>query len=199
MHNRLSPSLISLLIANIAVIVIALIEQWPAPVLLWTYWLQSIIVGFFQALKMAELKTFSTENLTFNNQPLAATPASKQKIIIFFAFHYSFFHLIYAIFLAQFFRINDANGWQIILLPSAIFLINHALSFFLNRPADQKRLLNIGQLMFAPYQRIVPMHLVLIFGALFFGNTTVLIFFLLLKTAMDLVMHWLEHKKEGQV
>ena len=56
----------------------------------------------------------------------------------------------------------------------------------------------MGRAMFLPYARIVPMHLTIIFGSVLLSLTTtpkvVLVFFLLLKTAADLAMHFSEHR-----
>ena len=80
-----------------------------------------------------------------------------------------------------------------------LFSINKNLEVFLyfkNKP--QKR--NIGELMFFPYARIIPMHLTIIFGGIFLfsgiASTFVLILFLGLKTVADLVMHFIEHKEQ---
>ena len=48
--------------------------------------------------------------------------------------------------------------------------------------------------MFLPYVRIFPMHLMIVAGSQYTGNTTVaLVTFLLLKTAADVAMHVIEH------
>jgi len=53
--------------------------------------------------------------------------------------------------------------------------------------------------MFFPYIRIVPMHLTIIFAgnAIEQGSTItgLMVLFLLLKTAADAIMHWIEHRK----
>ena len=48
--------------------------------------------------------------------------------------------------------------------------------------------------MFFPYIRIIPMHLMIVAGVSVFGGSTgALIIFLLLKTAADAAMHFVEH------
>ena len=61
-----------------------------------------------------------------------------------------------------------------------------------NKVADEQKTQNIGRMMFSPYARIIPMHLIIIFGA-FLGKSS-LIIFLLLKTAADIVMHSVKHR-----
>src|SRR3989344_9635074 len=96
-------SVLSLLFSNLLVIILAIVQKWEVSTVLWVYWMQSIIIGFFQFLKILSLKKFSTENFTVNNQPALPTTKTKLFTAFFFMFHYGFFHFIYAIFLFNFF------------------------------------------------------------------------------------------------
>lgn len=104
----LDRSALILLFSNIFVIVLALIEQWPINTFLWIYWFQSVIIGFFHFFRILSLQKFSTENFTINNLPQSPTIATKTFTAFFFAFHFGFFHFVYASLLASFFR-NDYN------------------------------------------------------------------------------------------
>lgn len=186
-------STLSLFISNLIIIVLAIIQTWDIATVLWVYWMQSIIIGFFQFLRILSLKNFSTENFKINNQPATSTQSTKTFTAFFFAFHYGFFHFIYAIFLFNFFQ-NDTNfNLQNILIGFGVFFTNHLFSFIHNKISDEKLKPNIGTLMFQPYLRIIPMHLIIILGAMF-ENQTKLIFFLSLKTLADLIFHILKHK-----
>src|SRR3989344_9314875 len=114
-------------------------------------------------------------------------------VAFFFLFHYGVFHFVYAIFLNS----PLVTGYTIIdgsavLIGGAIFFINHFFSFIYNRKKDQESVPNIGKIMFKPYKRIIPMHLTILFGV-FLGYQSKLIFFLLLKTAVDLFLHLSKH------
>ncbi|MBI2593474.1 hypothetical protein HYW44_02420 [Candidatus Daviesbacteria bacterium] len=185
-------STISLLFSNIIIIILAVAQKWDVATVLWVYWMQSIIIGFFQFLRILSLKNFSTENFTINNRSVEPTPGTKLYTAFFFLFHYGFFHFIYAIFLFNFFT-NKLLNFTYLFMGGFIFFLNHFFSFYHNRIVDQQKTQNIGQLIFAPYARIIPMHLIIIFGA-FLGQST-LIVFLLLKTLADLVMHIFKHQK----
>ena len=176
----LDLSAVTLLLSNLLVIVLAISQNWDISTILWVYWVQSIIIGLFQFLRILSLKNFSTENLTINNVPASPTIQTKFFTAFFFAFHYGFFHFIYAIFLASVVAKTPENFLSF-LIGSSVFFLNHLYSFIHNRITDEKLKPNIGTLMFAPYIRIVPMHLVIIIGALL-GNQAKLIFFLSLKT-----------------
>lgn len=184
-------SIISLLLSNIIVMILAIIQKWDTSTVLWVYWMQSIIIGFFQLLRILSLKKFSTENFKINNQPALPTTQTKLFIAFFFAFHYGFFHFIYAIFLFNFFT-NQPLDFTYLFLGGAIFFLNHLFSYFQNKLIDEQKKQNIGTMMFSPYARIVPMHLIIIFGAIL--GQSALIIFLLLKTLIDLITHAIKHK-----
>jgi len=191
------PSSWSLIAANVLTIVIALREQWSLANLMWIYWAQSLIIGFFQFFKILDLKEFTTENFKINNRLVGATQAIKVYVAFFFAFHYGFFHLIYFLFLAQgfFFQRLSQNAVSYLVIIGAFFL-NHLFSYFNNRKIDQKQVKNIGQMMFYPYARIIPMHVTIIFGKLLLGQLPLLLF-LALKTLADAVMHSSEHTSQS--
>lgn len=184
-------SFISLLGSNLLVIILAIIQKWDTSTVLWVYWIQSIIIGFFQFLRILSLKKFFTENFKINGQLALPTNNTKVFTAFFFLFHYGFFHFIYAIFLFNFFT-NQPLDFTYIFSGGLIFFLNHLFSFYHNRVMDQQKTQNIGTLMFTPYARIVPMHLIIVFGAIL--GQSALIIFLLLKTLADLVMHNFKHK-----
>jgi hypothetical protein len=75
-----------------------------------------------------------------------------------------------------------------------VFDLNHWFSYRYNRELEQERVPNIGNIMFFPYIRIIPMHLMIVAGVTVVGGSTgALIVFLLLKTAADAAMHVVEH------
>lgn len=192
-------SLWLLLLANGVTILLAVTQNWNVLALMWVYWFQSIVIGFFNFLRIRQLKEFSTEGLTINGRPAEPTQETKNYVARFFLLHYGTFHLVYFIFLLVFsltgmFSSADENALNSAdlkyILPTALlFLGNHVFSYFYNRPRDTGRQ-KIGTLMFYPYARIVPMHLTIILGVFLGGG---LLLFLLLKTLADVVMHVVEH------
>ena len=208
MQNPLQKNILSnaslwvLLLSNIIVIYIALTEGWNLTTLLWVYWFQSIVIGFFHFIRILQLQEFSTEGFKINGQPAQPTRGTKIFTAYFFLFHYGIFHIVYLVFLltgtftetyGESLNITESKA---ILYAALVFFINHLFSFFYNRPRDTKKQ-NIGALMFYPYARILPMHLTIILSSLF---TSALLFFLVLKTFSDILMHVIEHKviKKGE-
>jgi len=191
-----------LVLSNLITIVLAVVFNWSLMIILWGYWCQSIIIGFFNFLRILSLKDFSTEGLKINGvkgQP-SATTGIKFFIAIFFAIHYGIFHLVYALFLGLFTFVSQSISpvdFGYIFLMAGIFFLNHLFSFLHFKDKPKKH--NIGTVMFFPYARIFPMHLIIMFGLPFYalgGSLPVLVLFLLLKTGADLVMHFIEHKEQ---
>ena len=181
--------------SNIWVLILYLKDDSDLGTILIIYWIQSVIIGLFNFFRILGLKEFSTEGFMVNGRSVNPTRKTKIQVAWFFAFHYGFFHLIYAIFLISVFIAPKDSGTislSLILGSAAIFFANHLFSFFYNRNRDTGEE-NIGQIMFLPYARILPMHLMIIFGV-FLKGTIGIIIFISMKTIADLTMHIFEHK-----
>ncbi len=196
------PSTWALVASNLLVIGFAWMDHTSALTLIWAYWLQSVIIGCFTALKM--LTSESGLPVKFNGVETAVSWGAKLFTTAFFAFHYGMFHAIYAIFLGADGSLAGTQpllDWGFLLPSAGIFFLNHGYSFLKNRAADKKK--DLTQLMMAPYGRILPMHLTIIFGGVFFGfqseltNGFLLLLFGGLKTLADVTMHVNEHREPG--
>ena len=161
--------------------------------------MESGVIAFYTVLKIAIVGK------------LAALIAAPFFIGHFGGFMTGHFLLIYALFL----RGNNA-GWTpgagaelyAIFVPIwtsiAALFISHGVSFFTNFIGEREyEGAKVSALMHAPYQRVIVMHLTLIFGGwiilltgLPFGALVVLV---LLKTAVDLHAHRQEHGRVTNV
>jgi hypothetical protein len=193
-HLATDRSMVVLLLSNLVTIMLAVYQHWDVFVLMWVYWGQSVIIGCFNVRRIMDLKRFSTAGFMINDQPVKPTPATQRKTAVFFALHYGIFHLGYLVFLGADTKV--AGGFPVfyILLCIGVFYLNHWFSYRYNREQEQERVPNIGNIMFFPYIRIIPMHLMIVAGVTVLGGSTgALIVFLLLKTAADAAMHVVEH------
>jgi hypothetical protein len=180
------PTIWSLIAVNLLTILLAVKFHWSLLELMWIYWAQSVTIGVVNVIRLQ----FDRETASF------------------FALHYGFFHLIYALFLLIFtlaggeiFPGASSINWWSVLGVSLLFIVNHGFSFIYNREKDAAKA-DADRLMFFPYARIIPMHLTIILGAVageFFtapwlvANFPILLF-LGLKTAADVIMHLIEHR-----
>lgn len=193
---RFEQSSLALVISNIVTIGIALWEKWDLFQVIWIYWGQSIIIGYYNWKRIRCLKQFSTENFKMDDKPVQPTKDTQKKVAFFFAIHYGGFHLGYLIFL----WIESPNlSWFDIIgivFCYVLFAFNHRFSFRQNLENDLSRKPNIGTIMSFPYVRILPMHLTIILGIHFAKNSVgTLLLFLCLKTLADLLMHLIEHSR----
>lgn len=201
-------SIIALILSNIITILFAIFDQWDLTTIMFIYWCQSIIIGFFNVIKILILKDNTTQNFTVNGKPAKLTIKTKLFMAIFFSMHYGMFHLGYLVFILS--NPFTSNPLQVrqpinIVFILILFFINHLYSLVYNLKKDQKKIKNIGKLFFYPYFRIIPMHLTIIFGGFFliiFGMQSeqyIILFFLLLKTIADVKMHSKEHNIEKYI
>lgn len=196
---RADTSAAYLVISNLITIVLAVYEKWDLSEIMWIYWGQSVIIGYFNRRRILDLKKFSTSGFRINDKLTLPTKETQKSTASFFAIHYGFFHLVYLVFLYK--QTNSLTIISVIfiILCIVIFFFNHRYSYFHNRERDMNRVPNIGTIMFFPYLRIIPMHLTIIFGSDFAkGSSSALVLFLVLKTIADLIMHMIEHAQARQ-
>ena len=199
--------------SNLLTLVIAWWQDWPLALMLWPYWCQSVVIGWYARKRILALGTFSTEGFRVNGQAVEPTPQTQRSTANFFAVHYGFFHLVYFIFLLTMSSMSGApsaaGDGTAVIQPSferihafdVLLILGLAVSFWLSHrashrehvAADLRRVPNIGSLMFLPYLRVIPMHLTIIFG-MTLGDGLGRLLFGTLKTVADVAMHKIEHR-----
>jgi hypothetical protein len=167
-----------LILANVVTIIVAVALHWDVTDVMWVYWAQSVIIGLIAIFRILLLKHIFTAG--------------------FFLVHYGGFHAVYFLFL--YFPEQSQTDIPVIgiALCSLIFLINHVFSNWHNWKRDINRKPDPGNLMLAPYIRIIPMHMTIVFGSNYATSTKTLALFLVLKTIMDVIMHLVEHRPRRQ-
>ena len=181
--------------ANVATLVIALVQGWSLSELMLIYWAQSIIIGASYVARIWSLEKFSTKNFRMNDRPVEPTVETKRQVAFFFIVHFGIFHVAYLAFIFE----NAPLGLLLdpgFLMCTVGFAVNHWFSYRYHKHVDRQGTPNIGTLMFTPYLRIVPMHLTIVFGASVMGGAGLLMFGAL-KTLADTVMHVIEHRRLG--
>jgi hypothetical protein len=202
-YLKIDASTISLAAANILTMILALTGGWSLIVILWVYWIQSVIIGVFNFFRLLTLKNYDTKDFMMDGKPLVSSSESNYAAAIFFAIHYGIFHLVYLIFLsiASFLRQDEVfrlPALWFIIASAAIFVLNHAFSFISRFAKDRKKKQNLGAVMFFPYARIIPMHLCIVFGLAFDSSGAGIFIFMVLKTLADIVMHQIEHATDAR-
>lgn len=193
-----------LVISNLIPLFGTLFYEWNAPQIIIAYWVENLVIGYFTMLKIPLSEGLTVANITLNDIHVSKIP--KEKITTFFIMHYSIFCLAHGIMIYAFFlkevSFNQIGLSSVLLMTTSIF-ISHLISYRTNF-IEKREYLNISpsQQMIKPYSRIMIMHLVVILAGNIAENSGYalmsVVMLILLKTAVDLGSHILEHKN-GQV
>ena len=189
-----SPSGLALIAANLLPLAGVLFFGWDLTQVIVLFWAESGVIAFYTALKMAVVGKFAA---------IFAVPFFIGHFGGFMAAH---FLLIYAFFVRGFDASGAAPGAREALLgifdplwvSLAGLFISHGVSFFTNFIGRREYAgTTVNALMTAPYNRIIVMHLALIFGGWVImalkSPVPALAILVLLKTALDLSAHRKEH------
>jgi hypothetical protein len=209
-------SLISLLVANLVPIFVAVVFHWDVTGVVVFYWIENLIIGFWSICRIAMARGRST-----------GLPGSGGKYVLvpFFAVHYFLFCAVHGFFIGLLFsgvldrfrpmgsaaevslpgifaRLYSGSGLLAtgsVLLAIAGIFISHGISF-------QRNYLGKGEYktarpeteMFRPYGRIVLMHVSILFGGILvvlFGAPLFFVILLMIgKTLMDAAAHVASHQ-----
>ncbi len=214
-------SLLALIGANLIPLGGVFFFSWGVTFIVLLYWIENLIAGFYNILKMAIQKT---DQASDNLQKLFIMP--------FFCVHYGGFCAVHGFFLTTFFKIgsdaspldNSSVWWGpfifIQLLISVIaklwasrppemiwavlgLLVSHGVSFVENYILGREyRTITMKELMHKPYQRIIVMHIAIIGGGIFImklnSPAPLLIILIILKIFFDLHLHRRSHRPKTQ-
>lgn len=184
------PSFWILLIANSYLVY--KYEQNPAifSTLVWLYWSQSIIYGFFTFLTISALPEPDVKVSERTIAERGDRPEGKVTYPAvtawFFVFHYGFFHLVYFIFLLTITKLSLFD-WQFFKYYLLVFFLSQLANFIQHKLQKQKTPVDFGRMLAIPYLRIIPMHLCILIPA--FLNVLSLTVFLVLKVVADTAMY----------
>lgn len=183
-------SLWGLVAGNVFAVVLALWQGGSLGFLLWPFWIQSVVIGWYNVRRMLALQRFAVDGFRINGQPAQETPQTRRSTALFFAVHYGLFHLAYLVFLLVMF-VPAREEWVWIAVATAGFVLHHRFAFVRFCAADRDRRPNIGSMMFLPYVRVFPMHLAIIGGAAVLDSGATgwaIVLFGALKTLADVLM-----------
>lgn len=183
-------ALLGLVASNALAVALALWQGWSFGFLLWPFWIQSVVIGWYNVRRMLALQRFAVDGFQINGRPAQETPQTRRSTAGFFVLHFGTFHFVYLLFLLTLFLPQEGE-WPWIALATAGFVLHHRFAFVRFRAADRTGRPNIGSMMFLPYVRVFPMHLAIIGGAAFLGSGATgwaIVIFGALKTLADVLM-----------
>jgi hypothetical protein len=202
-------AVVALIVANAIPLIGAVFLGWNVWMILIVYWLENGVVGFFNVLKMlrAEGVDGALSSGTMNGRPMSM--AGKGAIVSFFIMHYGLFWVVHGVFVLTLplfgsmgGDVDMTRGFEPLAILIAVIglAISHAVSFWFNYlgRGEYLRTSAAGQ-MFAPYGRLVVLHVTIIIGGIAIASTgapaAAVAILVGLKTVMDIAFHLAEHRK----
>jgi|TARA_B100001971_G_C18190190_1_gene538122 hypothetical protein len=202
--GKLFP-IISLLITNSLAIFGILFLNWSGSLILFSYWMENIIVGYFTVLKMRKAEKLHDDkpiHIKLNGLNVKNI-SSRTTLISFFCFHYGLFAFVHGIFILSFLSIGlfnlDFGSNTNFLINTLIFttflFISHQISYKKNFIGGKEyKNLAVSRALITPYRRVIPVHIAIMFGAISGIPGIILVS---LKTIIDLLTHYMEHKSKS--
>lgn len=203
-------SVVALLLANALPLVGVLAWGWDAFHVVVVYWLENVIVGVLNVPRILLAQGEGTSK--------DAAPQGRLFLVLFFLVHYGLFTTVHGIFV--FALLGDgpsflsAPGGPFGALPAMVSAAfagtgalataalagSHTLSFVQNYVrGGEWRSESPGRALFAPYGRVVVLHLAILFGAIgaqaLGSPLPVLVLLVAGKTVLDLVLHLRLHRR----
>ena len=216
-------SIASLVLANLIPLAGVLFWGWDLWTILALYWAENGIIG---AYNVAKILLAQGEHQVRMLRPdgtigVASTPGDRAaaamlgrtSTAIFFLVHYGMFWFVHGIFVL--FALPAFTGFgtgevafgmrarlDLVIFGAIGLVISHGISFWLDY-VGRKAYLAVSpqQQMWAPYARLVVLHMTIILGAFvsaFLGAPIgALVVLVVLKTGLDLGLHLREHRHDG--
>jgi hypothetical protein len=206
-------AVVALIAANAVPLIGVVLLGWNVWTILIVYWLENGIVGAFNVAKMlrAEGPAGQPSNWRINGRP--ADQLAQASLVPFFVVHYGIFWLVHGFFVLTLPLFGGFGGDvdlaggvdpAAVILAAVVLGISHGVSFWFNflRGGEYRRVSAAAQ-MFAPYGRLVILHVTIILGGIaiaFTGAPAAAIAILVaLKTVLDIGFHLAEHRRAASV
>jgi hypothetical protein len=188
---------IALVGVNLAVLVLAVQQGWSLLALLWPYWLQSLLIGWYSRRRIVAVAR------------AGRVPGLQVAAADCFVWHFGLFHLAQLVFLAAFTAMSDAAlllsaqsraadalpmltsgigafDWLLIAALGLLFARVHRAGYRQRIASEAAARPSPLLLLFLPYARVLPMQLAVL-ALLLGGGQSTLVGAVLLKTALDLL------------
>jgi hypothetical protein len=193
----------TLILTNLITISFAFIDHWAFSTIIWVYWCQTLIIGFFAFLRVTRLTDISYHGVE-RIQPRFFF-RSKLQIGALFLANFTMVQGCLTVVLGAFLGpVTDQNG-LILLSSSLLFFSNHLFSYYYNKKKERIVRKNIGITILWPYLRLLPLFATSLFvgmiiAAFFLVQDQQLVpvayvVLLVLKTGADVTAHTFEHMR----
>jgi len=219
-------ALAALLAANAVPLIGVLLLGWSMQGLLVVYWLESGVIGALNVPKIlhahgaetAETRSKArrlkssgrTVSLPDPPERIPETPTRRPEnwsVARFFLGHYGGFWVVHGVFVGLLPVFADGGGFVAVselptlALAAGAAAVSHGVSYRRNYIEDGEwRTVSPGGRLYAPYDRVLVMHVTIVIGAFVVASlgtpVGALVVMVLVKTALDLRAHLREHDRE---
>jgi hypothetical protein len=197
--ERLRASTLALVTANLMPLLGVLAFNWNVTPIMIFYWAENLVVGFYNVLKMRRAQgSVAGSGTTLNGRPVQQE--DRRAMIVFFIVHYGLFTLCHGIFVLVMFGAGFSGIFSELGLALLFLTFSHGVSYrrnYIGRGEFQR--VAFTSLFWQPYSRVIIMHLTILGGGAWAqakgSPVYALLVLVILKTAIDLVLHLLEHRK----
>jgi hypothetical protein len=217
-------SAIVLIVANMIPLFGLFFAGWNAFDMVFLYWLENVIIGFFNVCKMLTYGLIATPDFKTGEPGKRALTATERLQVLlamvllsaFFCFHYGIFTFVHGVFVVSFMQFGQVvgggapqSGFDIVpyamqrvrgdlLIPFLSLFASHGFSFVYNflYKREYTRVTAMG-IMAAPYGRVLVMHFTVLIGGIIsmFLPVFMAVLLVVMKTGIDLGLHLKEREK----
>lgn len=201
--SRWTSSATALVLANLVPLAGVLLFGWDVFVVVFLFWLENVVVGFFNLLRMLWVERGAER-----------FPLAKLFVMPFFLVHYGMFTAIHGVFVLVLFggmadrvsgfptvrSVTEIVSQYHLWIPVLALFASHGYSFVANYVARQEyRRVTLQQLMQQPYSRVVVLHLTILLGGFLVMALKLpmvgALLLVVLKIGVDLRAHLREHAR----
>lgn len=185
--TKLTLSITFLIGANLIPLIGVLFWGWSVGAVLLAYWMESAIIGVLNVPRI-----WATQG----------SAASKVFTSVFFALHYGAFTAAHLVFLVNVFGAQEplasiAAGGAM-MWTALSFFISHSVSLILRLYRKEFKESRPAVQLFAPYSRVMIMHITVLFGAFLISLLQSPIFAVVLLVVIKTLIDLTAHLREGR-
>ena len=190
--------IISLILANLIPLFGVLFLSWDPTTIIFTYWLENVVIGFYNILKMLKAASPTAPdappiiiNIPWRKKPLYTR--TKRAFVLMFIFFYGTFTAVYGVAILSIFQPFTLYFTSITIAVFSLF-ISHGISYARNFIGKEEyKRVTPDSLMFQPLKRVFFMQVVVMIGSftaeVFGTQTLTLAVLVFLKIFVDLLTH----------
>ena len=186
----------ALITSNVFIFFGVLIFDYNLFSLILIYWIENVIIGFFNVFKifMAKKEISAGKSVLLNGKKISGKLINAP-LALFFLVHYGMFTFVHGIFVFVLFK--EELDVPSVMLGIAVMFASHLISFWINFVLGKEyEKISPTEAMAAPYGRIIILHLTILFGAFLITMLGEALLVLLLFATLKTIIDWKSHKRE---